>query len=642
MSENRFVIVGTAGHIDHGKTALVAALTGKNTDRLREEQERGISIDIDFAPLPFPDGTLIGMVDVPGHERFIRNMVAGAAGIDAALLVIDVNEGMKPQTYEHISILQLLGVRQGVVALTKADLAEPDWLEIAQDIIREELADTVFAAAPLVVTSVKSGTGLDELRDALHQLAATTQGRDATGAFRLPIDKVFSIPGIGTVVSGTVWRGQVQPTDVLEVLPSRTAIRVRGIQTHGRAAQEAQAGQRSALNIVGLDKDQLWRGKVLAARGTLTETRLLDVKVQVLEKLDRGLFHRDRVHVHLGTAEVVGRVLLLEVDELLPGQTSLAQLTLEKPLACEATDHFVLRSFSPVLTLGGGRVIDPAPGRLHRRKRAAVLEGIAARDTDSPLQRLLVAAKGGTVWTKQSVTRELGVTEDEAGDLLLSGADQGLLMALPSGYVGAALIPELLGQLEHTLQIAHQKRRFEAVVPRSLLANAIAKTFTSRDLDWLLEEGQKLGMWVHETGGIRAAQWQVTLTADEEQMLSQLLMAAQEQGLNYAAEDELAKRFPNRDRIAKALLRYAVATGKLVEVESGVLVHSAVLGRAYEQIAELFRREGPFTAARARDELGTGRKNTITLLEYLDGLKVTVRHGDTRTLQDGAALPVRL
>lgn len=631
MSEQHFVIVGTAGHIDHGKTALVTALTGKNTDRLREEQERGISIDIDFAPLRFSDGTLIGMVDVPGHERFIRNMVAGAAGIDAALLVIDVNEGMKPQTYEHISILELLGVKEGVVALTKADLAEPDWTEIAEDIIREELADTVFAESPLILTSVKSGQGLNELRDALHQLALNSKGRDAAGAFRMPIDKIYTIPGIGTVVSGTVWRGRAHTADTLEVLPERTTIRVRGIQTHGKSTDAAEAGQRSALNIAGLDRDQLSRGKVLASPGTLTETTLLDVRVQVLEKAEHSLKHRDRVHVHLGTAEVVGRVLLLEADELLPGESAFAQLSLERPLACEATDHFVLRSYSPVITMGGGRVIDPNPGRLHRRKREVVLERIAARDTDSPLQRLVASAGTGDLLTKQTVTKELGVTEEEAASLLASGKSQGLLIALPGGYTAAALIPTLLAQLERALHVAHQKRRFEQVVPRSLLANAIAKTYSSRDLDWLLEEGQERGKWVQESGGIRAVDWEVRLTPEEQQILHQLLKEAKEQGLNFAVEDDLVKSFPHRDRIAKGLLRYAVANGSLVETQPGVFLDAEIFVAAVGKMKSLYETEGPFTAARARDELGVGRKNAILFLEFLDGLKVTSRSGDTRT-----------
>lgn len=639
MTEQRHVIVGTAGHIDHGKTALVAALTGKNTDRLKEEQERGISIDIDFAPLRFSDGTLIGMVDVPGHERFIRNMVAGAAGIDAALLVIDVNEGMKPQTYEHISILELLGVSQGVVALTKADLAEPDWVDIATDIIHEELKETVFADAPLVLTSVKSGLGIQELKDALYELATKSPRRDASGAFRLPIDKVFTIPGIGTVVSGTAWRGKVQPTDVLDVLPGRNSIRVRGIQTHGSSVNLAEAGQRSALNIVGMEKTHLARGNVLAAPGTLTESTLMDVRIRVLEKTERGLHHRDRVHVHLGTAEVVGRVLLLEVDELLPGESSFAQLLLERPLACEATDHFVLRSYSPVLTVGGGRVVDPNPGRLHRRKREGILKRIAAKDTESPLQRLLASARAEAVLTKQTVMQELGVTDEEAVELLEQALNGGLLVALPSGYAAAQLVDDILGHLVRALELAHQKRRFEQVIQRSLLANAIAKTYTSRDLDWFFEEGQRLGKWVQEAGGIRAVDWHVRLTPEEQQILEQILQQAKTAGLNFATEEELVKPFPKRDRIAKALIRYAMNRGDLIEIAPGVLMAQGVLKEACAKISELFQETGPFTAATARDELKVGRKNAIMLLEFLDGLKVTTRTGDTRTYNPRARLP---
>ena len=633
MSERRFVIVGTAGHIDHGKTALVEALTGKNTDRLKEEKGRGISIDIDFAPLLLADDTLIGVIDVPGHERFVRNMVAGAAGIDAALLVIDINEGMKPQTHEHIAIVELLGVKHGIVALSKADLADPEWIEIAVDILREELAGTVFADSPMILTSAKTGLGIVELKAALHRLAISLPLRDQAGAFRLPVDKVFSIPGIGTVVSGTTWRGQVQVGDVLETLPSRTTVRVRGLQTHGKAATEARAGQRTAVNIVGLEKDEIRRGYVLAAPGTLTETSLLDVRIQLLEQAGKGLRHRDRVHIHLGTAEVIGRVLLLEADELQPGESALAQVSLERAVVCEATDHFVLRSYSPVLTLGGGRVINPNPSRLHRRKRDTIIEQLAARDSDSPLQRLLGAARMTTLVTEQTVTQELGVTDQEAAELLAEAVQQGDLHSLPGGYAAAEVVQTTLTQLERALRVAHQKRRFERAVPRALLVNALPTGFANRQFDWFLAQGQMTSLWQMDEHGIRCADWEVQLTPEEQTILQGILTHASASGLGFADEEGLARKFPNRDRVAKGLVRYAQASGDLQEVDSGVFVHADVLRAAVEQLQDLYRTSGPFTAASARDRLGTGRKSAITLLEFLDRRGITKRNGDTRTLE---------
>lgn len=638
MSERRFVIVGTAGHIDHGKTALVEALTGKNTDRLKEEKERGISIDIDFAPLLLADDTLIGVIDVPGHERFVRNMVAGAAGIDVALLVIDINEGMKPQTHEHISIVELLGVKHGIVALSKADLADPEWIEIAVDILREELVGTVFAESPMILTSAKTGLGVPELKVALHRLAGSLPLRDQAGAFRLPLDKVFSIPGIGTVVSGTTWRGRIQVGDVLEVLPSRTSVRVRGLQTHGKPAAEARAGQRTAVNIVGIEKDQLSRGYVLAAPGTLTETNLLDVRIQLLEKAGKGLRHRDRVHIHLGTAEAIGRVLLLEADELQPGESSLAQVRLERVLVCEATDHFVLRSYSPVLTLGGGRVINPHPNRLHRRKRETILQQLAARDSDSPFQRLLGVARMTTLVTEQTVTQELGVTEQEAAELLAEGVQHGGLCLLPGGHAAVEVVESTLSQLERALRVAHQKRRFEHAVPRALLANALPTGFSSRQFDWLLAQGQLRNLWRMDEKGICSADWEVKLSPEEQTILKGILTHASTNGLGFVEEEELAKRYPNRDRIAKGLIRYAVVSGELQEVESGLYVHPHVLHASIEQLQDLYRTSGPFTAASARDRLGTGRKSAITLLEFLDRQGITKRRGDTRTLEKDDSL----
>ena len=630
--DSKFAIIGTAGHIDHGKTALVTRLTGKNTDRLKEEQERGISIDIDFAPLAYPDGVLIGMVDVPGHERFVRNMLAGAAGIDAALLVVDVNEGIKPQTREHVAILELLGVEQGIVALTKVDLADPEWIELAREVVMEELSDTVFGQAPLFATSTKTGQGIDELRQALHDLALSVRSRDLNGAFRLPVDKVFSIPGIGTVVSGTVWRGQVKQGDVLEVLPKRKPVRVRTVQSHGSTVSSAQAGQRTALNLTGIEKDDIRRGHVLAAEGTLTETTLIDARIRLLEEAPKPLVHRERVHLHLGTAEVLSRVLLLEGDQLAPGDSGLAQLILERPIVCEATDPFVLRSYSPVTTIGGGRVLTARAPRLLRRKRDLVLRMLGAKDSDSPLQRLAALARQGESFAVADAIREFGVTEEEAKQMLEDGVREGLLVELPSGWYSPQSIDALLDKLAQALAAAHQKRRFEPFVPRTLIQSALGKQFPARDYEWLLAAGQERGLWTITQTGIKATDWEVQLNDAESAMLVQMLHSLEEARTAGRTEDELCSGFATRAGIAKGLLKYAVLTEQVIPVAPDVFVLAAVFLSDLLKIARLQEQSGEFTVANVRDELGSGRKTAVTLLEYMDKQGFSKRVGDVRTL----------
>lgn len=633
MTKAQGIIVGTAGHIDHGKTSLVRALTGKDTDRLKEEKERGISIDIDFAPLKYPDGTLIGMVDVPGHERFVRNMVAGAAGIDAALLVIDINEGMKPQTQEHIAVLQLLGVKTGVVALTKVDLADPEWLEVAQEVIRESLQSTVFACAPVVLTSTKTGQGVEELKRVLKRETEDLALRDASGAFRLPIDKVFSIPGFGTVVSGTVWRGQISVGDSVDCLPARHAVRIRGIQVHGQAVQSVAAGQRAALNLTGVDKNELSRGSVLAAEGTLHETKLLDVQVSVLSQHDKALRHRDRVHVHTGTAETIGRILLLECDTLVPGDSGFAQVLLERPLVCEGTDAFILRTYSPVTTLGGGVIIDATPSRVHRRKRAHVIEQLTLRHSESPLQRLLAIANQGRAVSVDQAVSELGVTHAEANSLLASGAELGELQLLPSGWYAIRSIEETLRILQTALVETHQKQRFTAWVPRAVVAHAVA-TVPPRDLDWFFAEGARRGAWRLQGAVVQRIGHQVQLTPEEQSMYDLMLTQLRAAELNGIGQAGLVGRFAKRDRVASALLSYGQECGEMIEIDHGMWLAADVFQRALDEVCALYQAVGPITVAGVRDVLRTSRKNALTLLEYLDRVGMTRRQEDVRILMN--------
>src|SRR5438876_595910 len=374
----RHVVVGTAGHIDHGKTSLVKALTGTDTDRLPEEKARGITIDLGFAFLEEPDGLTIEVVDVPGHERFVKNMLAGVGGIDLAMLVIAADEGVMPQTREHLAICSLLHIRTGLVVLTKTDTVESDWIELVRDDVATLVRGTFLEGAPVVPVSAKTGAGLDELRATLRRLAETVPARGTDQLPRLPIDRVFTIKGFGTVVTGTLAAGALGVDDRVEVFPRGLVAKVRGLQAHGHAVERAVAGQRTAINLQGLERAAVERGDVIGHAGTLSAVMLVDVVLEMLADAPRALKNRDRVRLHAGTSEIMARALLLEGTELAPGGRGFARLRLEAPLVALAGDRFVIRSYSPIVTIGGGTLLDTDPPRLKRPARLAHLKILEA------------------------------------------------------------------------------------------------------------------------------------------------------------------------------------------------------------------------------------------------------------------------
>ncbi|HEX4600173.1 MAG TPA: selenocysteine-specific translation elongation factor, partial [Gemmatimonadales bacterium] len=445
----RFVI-GTAGHIDHGKTALVKALTGVDTDRWEEEKRRGITIDLGFAPLPLGDQIQASVVDVPGHEGFVRNMLAGATGIDVALLVIAADEGIMPQTEEHLAIVELLGVRRGIPVITKRDVAEPEWLDLVRGEVVARLANSRVRWEAPVATSVVSGDGLDELRAALGRVAADVVERPADDLFRLPIDRVFALAGAGTVVTGSTWSGTVAVGDAVRLLPLGREVRVRSIEVHGEQAPRAVPGRRTALALVGVDKSELERGHVVVTGSGWEATTLLDVAVELLPGARRPIAARTRVRVHLGTAEVLARVL--GVRAVAPGERGLARLALERPLVARGGDRFVLRSFSPVTTIGGGVVLDPFPRRRSRLRQRA----IAADQT--PAARLATfATEAGLVGLAlDGLPVRLGVPPNGVGPLLAQ-AGVGLLTLSDRVVAREAVASEAtrLGELVHRYHADH-------------------------------------------------------------------------------------------------------------------------------------------------------------------------------------------
>ena len=379
------IILGTAGHIDHGKTSLVRAVTGIDTDRLKEEKLRGITIELGFAHLDLPSGQHLGVVDVPGHEKFVKNMVAGATGIDIVAMVIAADEGVMPQTREHMEICTLLGVRHGLVVLTKVDLVDEEMLELATEDVQEFTRETFLENAPIIPVSSVTGQGLPEFTQALDALARQIPDRPPSSLFRLPVDRVFTMKGFGTVITGTLVSGRIQVGDAVMVYPSGITSKVRGIQVENQGVQTAESGMRTAINFQGLDKEAVQRGDVLAIPQALRSSYMVDIHFRYLASNSRPIKNRTRVRLHTGTSEILGNLILLEQDELAPGQETVAQLRLDTPVAIVKDDHFVVRSYSPVRTIGGGQVLNPIPPK-HKRFKAEVVQGLRGILSDGPEQ----------------------------------------------------------------------------------------------------------------------------------------------------------------------------------------------------------------------------------------------------------------
>ncbi|HEV7225517.1 MAG TPA: selenocysteine-specific translation elongation factor, partial [Pirellulales bacterium] len=458
------LILGTAGHIDHGKTALVKALTGVDTDRLPEEKLRGITIELGFAQLALGDCRL-GIVDVPGHERFVRNMLAGATGVDLALLVVAADDSVKPQTREHLDILRLLDLDAGVIAITKCDLPEADWHDLVEEEIRELVRGTFLESAPIVRTSVVTGQGLDELRAALlaaaQRAARAPRRRGAAGPFRMAIDRSFTIAGHGTVVTGSVASGQARVGDELSLEPGGVRVRVRGLQNHDAPAEEVRRGQRAAINLAGVHHDEIRRGQELAAPGHLAPARLLSVQLNLLNSAERPLKHRSRVRCHLGTAELMASVVLVDRERLAPGETAAAQLFLSEPAVAVWGQPLVIRSESPLETIGGGRVLDPRAPKLARRQGEA-LARLAELAADDSLARASAAIYffGVGEWTPGDLSRSAGVDDPDAtvAELLHRGDLQELrLSAGRTLLVHRLVLEELFGRVESLLEKEHQR-----------------------------------------------------------------------------------------------------------------------------------------------------------------------------------------
>lgn len=627
------LIIGTAGHVDHGKTVLIRALTGVDTDRLQEEKERGISIDLGFAPFRLPGGRLAGVVDVPGHERFIHNMLAGAAGVDLVMLVVDANEGVMPQTSEHLDILQFLGTKKGIVVITKIDLVDEEWRDLVAEEIREKLRGTFLEEAPIHSVSAIYGQGIEELKELIDRTTEDLESRSSSGPLRLPVDRAFVIDGFGTVITGTLIQGAVKVGDTVEIVPPGLEVRVRNIQVHDSDVKEAKAGSRVALNLSGIEKGQVERGSVISNPGYYRQTDLLDLSVDLLGKAPRRLKNLDPVHFFLGTARTVAKLLLLDQNELKPGQSALVQCRLEKPLVAERGDPFVIRSYSPMTTIGGGKVLDPYPVR-HRRFRPGVIEKLSElkQDPSSGGDAAFVRSKLEELIAADNIrlAKETRLDRDKVTSLLEELAAKEIVKKLGNSYILTTALEQYEKKLLAELERHHQKSPLSAGLSRAGLKGFLPPTFGQREYDALLQIMEDKQELKAKSDLVTLHNFKAQPSAKDKEQLDSLTELYRTSWLQpLSVRDALEKTGIKADR-KDEVLSYLLAEKKLVKVNEELYFHREAYDGALEMLRKHFAENDTLTLAQFRDLSGSSRKFAQALLEHFDQVRITRRVEDHR------------
>lgn len=628
---DRNYLIGTAGHVDHGKTELIRALTGIETDRLKEEKQRGISIELGFASLMLPSGRKVGIVDVPGHERFVRQMLAGATGMDGVLLVIAADEGIMPQTREHLDILTLLGVSQGIVVINKIDLVDDEWLELLQEEVSEGLKNTIFENAPVYLVSAHTGAGISELKIGIDQLLAEAESKIATGPIRLPIDRVFSVQGFGTVVTGTLHKGTIHLGQEVSIEPGNKLSKVRSLQVHNKKVENAYAGQRVAVNLAGVNVDEVEKGAEVITPGAYPVGNILDIKLKNLSSMDKPIIQRQRVRFHIGTVEAIGRVHLLEHEELLPGQEGYAQILLEEPVVAVAEERFVIRFYSPAFTIGGGKVLGTAE---YKRKRfnEKELAQLEIRDQGDPLvliERELTEPH--TVqelmelfhWEQAEILEGLKQLE-ESGRIEIWKEESNFL------YWSSSAAEDWRKNFNQIVLSYQKEFPLRGGISREELKVRLGVKWTQRRWQNILEQGAEKGF--HRIVGSKVNSIEnLTLPDILMKKINSLRQRWLTAGLMPPELDAGALECGISKGESLEFANFMVEQGEWIPV-SGIYFNHEAVSRARSKLIELLQKNQEITVGDARELWEISRKYAVPLLEYFDQQKVTKRLGDKRVL----------
>ena len=631
-------VLGTAGHVDHGKTALIKALTGIDTDRLKEEKERGITIELGFASLLLPSGQTLGIVDVPGHEKFIKNMVSGVAGIDLVMMVIAADEGIMPQTKEHLHICSLLGISKGIVALTKIDLVEKDWLELVQSEISEFLRGSFLEGAPIVSVSALKEKGLNNLIEALEAAINNIPEKADSGIFRLPVDRVFTMKGFGTVVTGTLVSDRIKSGKDIQILPEEIATRIRGIQVHNQPVEEAWAGQRTAINLQGIEKSAIKRGDVLARPETIRPSQRLDVFVEFLSSNSKNLKNRTLVRLHTGTSEIIARVILLEKDEIAPGQKAFAQLVLTNKDVVVAGDRFVLRSYSPITTIGGGQIIDPLPAK-HKRLNSKIIDELNLLQNGTLPEKISVILEraGFTGINLRGLAFRLGINANkirEALENLFSGKKAFLLDSDDTTVISAYFAQQLEELITKNLTAYHKKNPLQEGISKEELKASLGHFISSKLFNMSMSSLNKKETIVSDKNNVRLSGHQVQLAGELDSLLQAIGKIYNEAGLTPPSLTDVVSKFKDQKAKAQSIINLMLKEGDLIKINEELCFASEALEKLRGDYKALLIKDGQATPASFKDLTGLSRKYIIPLLEYFDMSKLTVRVAAHRILRE--------
>ncbi|HEB69065.1 MAG TPA: selenocysteine-specific translation elongation factor [Desulfobulbus sp.] len=640
----REIILGTAGHVDHGKTSLTRALTGIETDRLKEEKKRGITIELGFAHLDLPCGHRLGIVDVPGHEKFIRNMVAGAAGMDLVAFIIAADEGIMPQTIEHFDICKLLGVKDGLIILTKKDMVDEEWLEMVEDEVREFFQDSFLEEAPILTVSSTTGEGIEEIKQALDEKVRAINFQEEFGPFRLAVDRVFSMKGFGTVITGTSLSGRIGVGEELTFYPGGLSAKIRGIQVHGQDVEVVEAGHRTAVNLQGIEKEEINRGDLAATPGSMTPSIRLDGRLHYLEANEKELKNRTQVRVHVGTREILGRVVLMESDTVQPGEDANVQFVLQEPVAVWPGDRYVIRSYSPVNTIGGGTILNNAPPKRKRmmdRDRERNKKIFAVYQSGTPEEKLLLFLEEsgfGGIIADQLATR-LGVFGKKLKKLLQQPISTGKITVVESDsqrFVAASVLEKLNTSLLNLVGTYHQENPLKTGMAKEELRSQLKPRVDQKLLNYALGYLTKKGEIVQEGAEVRLIGHEVVLQVDEQAMQEKISRLYRNAGLKPPnLKDVLATfgEFPEAQ--IRQVIDLLLQNGEIVKINEALYFHAEVLKQLQQDLTEFIKREGEIDAPRFKEMTGLTRKFSIPLLEYFDKIKLTIRIDDKRVLRKG-------
>lgn len=626
------IIIGTAGHIDHGKTTLIKALTGRNTDRWEEEQRRGITIDLGFTYFDLKNGDRVGIIDVPGHERFINNMVAGVVGMDLVMLVIAADEGIMPQTREHMDILGLLGIEKSIIVLNKCDLVEEDWLELVKEEIMEELEGTFLEHAPIVEISAATGQGIPTLIETIEKLTADeVQEKDINTIPRLPIDRAFSLSGFGTIITGTLLAGTISKEDNLQMYPNGKECKIRSIQVHGQDVEKCYAGQRVAINISNVKKSEIERGCVLAPPNNMKNTELLDVRLNVLPNSKRVLTNHSRLHLFTGTSEILCRAVLLDKEEIGPGESGFVQLRLEEEIALRRGDKFVVRFYSPMETIGGGVVLEPNPKR-KRRFQDDVIEELKRKESGSTedVIEMHVKAHGETMVTLAELAKLTALSMEEVVEDVESLESQGIVRVFrmkKDTYVWHAINDQQIRQeLTKVLRAYHGKFPYRYGMKKAEVHMTYMKKVKLNVFDMYMELLESEGVILRYQEYLQLPDFEVAKDATYDKVKKTAEKAFQKAQFDFVRFSEIT--FGNVDAaVVDDIVLLLMDEKFIVKIEENIYTLKTIIDHAEEVIRGRLKENPLITIAEVRDLLNTSRKSAKPILEYMDSIKVTKKNG---------------